>query len=77
MDIKLINEEVTYKEIATKKTYSINGKEVKVNTWIKQDNTLSDYEDEKDVNENDMEKLTSEEQNSFEDWLGDNEEWKK
>jgi len=74
MDIKLINEEVTYKEVATTKTYSINGKEVKVNTWIKQDNTLSDYEDEKDVNENDMEKLTSEEQNSFEDWLGDNEE---
>jgi hypothetical protein len=73
MDIKLINEEVTYKEIATKKTYSINGKEVKVNTWIKQDNAFSDYEDEKDVNENDMEKLTSEEQNAFEDWLGDEE----
>ena len=44
MQIKLVEEDVTYYEKASKKKYLVNGKEVVVQYWIKQDNELCDYD---------------------------------
>lgn len=73
MNIEKTSEEVTYKQITTQHTFKVNGKEVKVYCYDKQDMEQSDYENDTYVDEQDIEKLTDIEHEIFgedlQEWL--------
>lgn len=63
------DEEITYKNITTTHTFLVNGKEVLVYAYDKQDMEQSDYENDTSIDEDCLEKLTEEEQEIFEEDL--------
>ncbi|MFA6023558.1 MAG: hypothetical protein WC781_05710 [Candidatus Pacearchaeota archaeon] len=69
--IKQTSEEITYKEIRKTFYLDINGKEVKVYTYDKQDNDLQNYDSDCEVDKEDEKKLTEDESEELETYLGD------
>lgn len=65
--IKKIDDEITYQSITTTRTYEVNGKEVRVYSHDIQDSYTDNYEGDEDIDEDDLEKLTEEEQDVFKD----------
>lgn len=63
MKIKKLSEQINYQEITKEHKFSINGKEVRVIEWTKQDNVNGDYDgnnevlDEKDLTEEEFEAM--------------------
>ena len=64
-------EEITYKQITTTHTFKINKKEVRVYCYDKQDMQMEDYESDTTIDEEDIEELTEEELQIFEDELNE------
>lgn len=69
--IKKTGEEITYSNITTTHTFEVNGKEVHVYTYDKQDMTQSEYDSGEDIEERDLEALTDEEHEAFGEVLND------
>lgn len=71
--IEKTEEEITYSETTTTHTFKVNGKEVRVYTYNKQDMEQSNYYNDTNVDENDIEALTDEEHEFFgedlQEWL--------
>lgn len=63
--IEKTDEEITYKNITTTHTFKVNGKQVRVYVYDKQYPEQSDYENDTNVDEDDIEKLTEEEHEIF------------
>ena len=58
MNITKQSEEITYLQKTTLHTIKINGKEVCIWSYVKNDSEHSDYENNTDINEDDKAKLT-------------------
>lgn len=67
--IKKESEDVTYKNITTMHIFNVNGKEVRVYAYDKQDMTQSDYENDTIIDEDDEMNLTEEENEVLDDQL--------
>lgn len=63
--IKKTSEEITYQNITKTTVFEINGKEVRVYSYDKQDNEQGIYETDTTINEGDLEKLTELEHEVF------------
>ena len=79
--IKKISEEVTYIKKNTVHTFEINGKTVRVGEFFLQDNEFEQYDNEENVNEEDIKALTDEEHEALGEYMRENldltvgEEW--
>lgn len=69
--IKKLGEEITYKNITTTHTFEVNGKNVRVYCYDKQDMEQSDYDNDTVIDEDDEEQLTQEEHGAFEEDLNE------
>ena len=72
MDIKLIEEKITYYEKAGYKLVEINGKKVKCKYYRKQDNELNDYDNDDGFEVIEGEPLTDEESEEITEWVEEN-----
>lgn len=63
--IEKTDEGIIYKNITTTHTFKVNGKEVRVYCYDKQDMEQSDYENDINVDEDDIKALTNEEREIF------------
>jgi hypothetical protein len=70
--IKETSRQQTYYEVEETINLNVNGKKVKVYRWNKQDDNFGDYDDETSIDGEDKEKLTEEEVEELEDFIGDN-----
>jgi hypothetical protein len=78
MNIVIVKEELLYKEITKQYTINMNGKEIKVDKWVKIDNfneNFEDYDNDWELNgkesiEN-FNQLTDEEKDLLDDFIGE------
>ena len=68
--IKIKNEELVFLQIEKQYTLEINGKEVKVNKWQKEDPFFSDYDSDYEIKE-DCKNLTEIEKEEIMDFVSD------
>lgn len=76
MIIKKISEEVEYTEKTVKHVFEVNGKEVRVYEWNKQDNIQSNYEGGNDIVPADLIKLSEVEEEALGEYMTENLELK-
>jgi len=69
-------EEITYKAETAEIELDINGKTVRVCDWYKQDSTYSNYENDTELNEDDMKLLSEDEAEAINEFLSDYREMK-
>lgn len=78
MNIVIVKEELLYKEITKQYTINMNGKEIKVNKWVKIDNfneNFEDYDNDWELNGKESienyNQLTDEEKDLLDDFIGE------
>ena len=71
MKIKKIGEEVTYFQKTISHIFVINGKEIRVYDYQKQDNVFEDYDSEIAIDEKDAELLTDNETEAINDEINE------
>lgn len=65
MKIEKINEELVYTKIAKKYVFKLNDKLVRIGTYKLEDSEFDVYEADEEVNEKDLDKLTDDEREVF------------
>lgn len=78
MNIVIVKEELLYKEITKQYTINMNGKEIKVDKWVKIDNfneNFEDYDNDWELNGKESienyNQLTDEEKDLLDDFIGE------
>jgi len=75
MIIKKVSEEITYKAETALIVVEVNGKKVSIVDWYKQDNEMSNYENDTEIDDVDREALTEEEDEVLLEYLSELRGW--